>query len=59
MYMPPFKVLQTKTRFASNPQPLRDNMQREIFKCKTLIVLLTLQRIYQGQAEHDTVLENS
>ena len=29
------------------------------FQCNTLFVLLTLQVIYQGQAEHDATFENS
>ena len=29
------------------------------FQSNTLFVLLTLQVIYQGQAEHDTTFENS
>ena len=29
------------------------------FQCNTLFVLLTLQVIYQGQAEHDKTFENS
>ena len=51
----PFKLLQIKTGFAWNPQPLRHSVQRELFKCKTVFVPLTLQRIFQGETEHDTV----
>ena len=29
------------------------------FQCNTLFALLTLQVIYQGQAEHDKTFENS
>ena len=54
MYRSPFKILQNKTDFVWNLQPLRRNVQRLFFSCNPLFVLLTLQIICQVQAEHDT-----
>ena len=52
-------MLQIKTGTAWNPQPLRHSVQTVFFKCNNLFVLLTLQIIYQGQADHDRTFENS
>ena len=64
MYRSPLKILQKKTPgFAGNPQSLwhisLHSMQRVFFRCNPLFVLLTLQIISQGQAEHDTTFETS
>ena len=59
MYRSPSKILQLKTSVAWNNQPLRHGMQRVLFECNTIFELLTLQIIYQGQAEYDTKFENS
>ena len=48
MYRSPNKILQKKTGFAWNPQPLRHSVQRVFFLCNSLFVLLTLQTICQS-----------
>ena len=51
-------MLLIKTGIVWNPQPLRHSVQRVFFKYNTLLVLLTLQIKYQGQAEHDPTFES-
>ena len=60
MYRSPFIILQKKIGFAQNPQPLRHSLpgcfSNAIY---SLFVLLTLQVVCQGQAEHETTFKTS